>query len=388
MTEDIRIFVIILAANTFAVFLYVFYFLFKKRGSKNEYLLKGLVMLICPVLGELYFFFSWLFQHFFFKNAIDLIDVIFSKERSTIMLNAEEEHEKNMMPLEEAIKFGDKDNVRETFLYVIKEDQKSSLGSIALALESEDSELAHYAASIIQAKLDSARRFVNETGDRILELEETLQSVETEDGDIITEECRRFRASMLQKGTRNMEEDADSAEKMLYYADISPNLESSEDYSRRFEQAIKQGQFAKYGDLIEEKTIYQKLTDEMSEAHKLIQEIESLLSQDLMTEFEERMFIETMNRISLLIEKRDVISAWELEVNVLRNIEIKEYETAEEWIRKLFIYYPDDIACYSSKLKLLYAQERREEFFNIIDEMKRSDISFNREMVELVRFFD
>lgn len=93
---------------------------------------------------------------------MDLSDVVFSKERVETFIRPDEETEKNMISLEEALEVTDKKNLRSFILNVIRGDYKNSLSSIALALNSEDTETAHYAASILQDVLSDFRVGVQE----------------------------------------------------------------------------------------------------------------------------------------------------------------------------------------------------------------------------------
>ena len=93
---------------------------------------------------------------------MDLSDVIFSKERVETFIRPDEETEKNMVSLEEALEVTDKKSLRSFILNVIRGDYKNSLSSIALALNSEDTETAHYAASILQDVLSDFRVGVQE----------------------------------------------------------------------------------------------------------------------------------------------------------------------------------------------------------------------------------
>ena len=77
-------------------------------------------------------------------------------------IRPDEETEKNMISLEEALEVTDKKNLRSFILNVIRGDYKNSLSSIALALNSEDTETAHYAASILQDVLSDFRVGVQE----------------------------------------------------------------------------------------------------------------------------------------------------------------------------------------------------------------------------------
>ena len=134
-----------------------------KRGQKvNEkdwktYALKGIVMLLCPVVGPFYFLATQFLYLLLFRQDVDLEDVVFSKERVETHVHADEERERNMVPLEEAIAVSDKSSLRTLMLNVIRGDIQNSLSSIALALNSKDSETSHYAASVLQDELNNFR---------------------------------------------------------------------------------------------------------------------------------------------------------------------------------------------------------------------------------------
>ena len=68
-----------------------------------------------------------------FRQEVDLEDVIFSKERIKTHLKADEERERNMVPIEEALAVSDRKNLRMLMMNVIRGDLKDSLESIMLA---------------------------------------------------------------------------------------------------------------------------------------------------------------------------------------------------------------------------------------------------------------
>ena len=72
-------------------------------------------------------------------------------------LKADEERERNMAPLEESLAVSDKRNLRMLMLNVIRGDMQKSLESITMALNSEDSETSHYAASVLRDELNDFR---------------------------------------------------------------------------------------------------------------------------------------------------------------------------------------------------------------------------------------
>ena len=120
-------------------------------------MLKSIVMLLCPVIGPVFFFVSYLMDNLLFWTAPDLEDVIFSKERVKTQLKADEERARNMVPLEEALAINEKKDLRLVMMNMVKGEVQDSLAAIALALDSEDSESSHYAASVMTDELNEFR---------------------------------------------------------------------------------------------------------------------------------------------------------------------------------------------------------------------------------------
>lgn len=139
--------------------------LYKNKNQENRetysrvgYLIRTVVIALCPVVGALFFLTGHLVYRFFFQQDVDLEDVIFSKERKTSRLKADAEREGNLVPIEEALAVSDRDSVRMLVMNVIRGNIKNSLASIAMALNSEDSETSHYAASVLRDELNDFRQ--------------------------------------------------------------------------------------------------------------------------------------------------------------------------------------------------------------------------------------
>ena len=109
------------------------------RDGKAVYIMNFVVMLLCPVVGPIFFGVGHLMFRFVFRQDVHLEDVIFSKERVKTNERADEERERNMAPLEEAIAVSDKESLRSLMLNVIRGDIHNSLAAISLALNSQDS---------------------------------------------------------------------------------------------------------------------------------------------------------------------------------------------------------------------------------------------------------
>lgn len=161
-------FAFVLIVNALLVLIYSIFCLFRKREKSRSWVIRAIVMLLCPIVGFFYFLISWLMYRLVFRRPVDLSDVVFSKERVESAAKANEELERNFVPLEEAIAVTDKKNLRELMLNIVRGNYQESLASIALALNSEDSETSHYAASVLQGALNDFRTNVQRDSQVVL----------------------------------------------------------------------------------------------------------------------------------------------------------------------------------------------------------------------------
>ena len=157
MTAQERAFVVLLIVNLIITVIYLIVNLFRKEDNRRGVLVRVVVMLLCPIVGAAVFFVGYICFLLFFHKEVDLADVVFSKERVKSYVHADEERERNLVPVEEAIAVMDTDDLRRLMLSVAHGDVRKSLATIALALDSEDSETSHYAASILQDILNNFR---------------------------------------------------------------------------------------------------------------------------------------------------------------------------------------------------------------------------------------
>ena len=138
-------------------------------NRRNSTLIKTLIMILCPVVGVLFFSLSYIWYKAFMSSPVDLEDVIFGKEHPKFETKAEEDKERNMIPLEEAIAITEKQDLRKLMMNVVSSDINHSLASITLALNSGDTETAHYAASVLQDALNDFRTVVEKEYKAILD---------------------------------------------------------------------------------------------------------------------------------------------------------------------------------------------------------------------------
>lgn len=171
MTRSGIVFLIVLLLNALIAAGYLIWYLIFKKDTDNrkQYVMHTVIMLLCPVVGILYFFFGFLKYHFLKIGERDLSDVEFSKKRHAARVKADENRERNIVSVGEAILISDQEKKRANMLNILLGETEESLSSIALALDSDDSEVAHYAASFLQSKMDEFRENVTKAQQRIAE---------------------------------------------------------------------------------------------------------------------------------------------------------------------------------------------------------------------------
>lgn len=304
MTRSGIIFIIVLILNALLAFVYLlWYLIFKKdKDNRKQYVMHTIIILLCPIVGILYFFFAFLKYHFLKLGERDLTDVEFSKKRQKPRVKADEERERNIVAVEEAILVSDQEKKRANMLNVLLGETEDSYAAIALALDSDDSEVAHYAASFLQSKMDSFRENVRKMQEEI------------EEGDIEDEECQ--------------------------------------------EQILE-----------------------------LINYMNQMLKQKVFTKIEQ---VEYVTRMELLCDKlfeeaRDRMLPVCYESILGRMMELRLYEQAQLWGDRFCEQYPDQLSSYTLRLKLYFETNRKDKFFEVLDQLRASSVVVDNKTLELIR---
>lgn len=259
------------------------------------------VMVLCPVIGPLFFLLGHLLYRTVFRREVDLADVIFSKERVRTNVRADEERERDLVPIEEALAVSDKNSQRSLMLNVIRGDVKKSLAAISLALNSQDSETSHYAASVLQDELNDFRFNVQK---------------------------------MYQEIEREEEDQTECEEVLLPY-------------------------------------------------------MNNVLVQKVFAETEQKKFVMRMSDVGdyLFRKDREKMSSEFYEWISLRLLDVGEYDKMEIWCNRAAQQYPEELSTFTCKLKLYFTSQQKEQFFRVMDELKKSDVVIDSETLELIRTF-
>lgn len=165
MTEMERAFLLIVLINMVVAIVYFLYNQWYHRKEERHvaaYLMRSIVMLICPIVGPAFFLAGHLIYSLLFRQDVDLEDVIFSKDRVKTFVRANTEQEGNVVPIEEAMAVSDRESLRTLVMNVVRGNVQHSLASLALALNSEDTETSHYAATVLRDVLNDFRQKAQE----------------------------------------------------------------------------------------------------------------------------------------------------------------------------------------------------------------------------------
>lgn len=293
---------LVLLANLIVVLFYWMWTLpFKTKGSRKAILIRGVVMLLCPVLGICFLLLSDIFFGMLFSQPVDLEGVIFSKERVRTIVRADEDSERNLISLEEALEVADTDELRNLMMNIVRGDVRNSLAAISLALNSEDTETAHYAATVLQDALNE------------------------------------FRSTVQNGWAELMKENSN--------------------------RTVHAGILLDYMNLV--------------------------LEQKVLTEIEQRDYVAIMDEIGTLLYEagKEQMTSSQFEAVSLRLLEIEDYENCRKWCERAVYQYPNTLATFTCQLKLYFNSGQKERFFEVLDQLKKSAIVIDSETLELIRAF-
>ena len=105
-------FMVLMFLNLCITGIYLFLNYIRNDEKKISILLKAGVMLTCPLIGPAFIFMAYFLYKFVMSKNLDLEDVVFSKERVETFMKPDEDVERNMVSLEEALAVTDRKNLR------------------------------------------------------------------------------------------------------------------------------------------------------------------------------------------------------------------------------------------------------------------------------------
>jgi len=131
----------------------------RKRAAQG--LVIGGLMLITPVFGPSMVFLSFCGSKLLevFKTArLDPKELSFDKTKIKVILGDDIQRGINKVPIEEALLESDNENTRKVLLDILKSDYDTSIPLLKKAIDSEDSEVSHYASAAISDVLSKFKK--------------------------------------------------------------------------------------------------------------------------------------------------------------------------------------------------------------------------------------
>ena len=103
MSQRMKLFIFLLIINLIIVLIYLIWNHIRRKERLGSVWMKAVMMLLCPVVGPMFVLLSFLLFKLFSSQGMDLSDVVFNKDRTENFLRPDEDMERNMVSLEEAL---------------------------------------------------------------------------------------------------------------------------------------------------------------------------------------------------------------------------------------------------------------------------------------------
>ena len=122
---------------------------------------------------------------------------------------------------------------------------------------------------------------------------------------------------------------------------------------------------------------------------KLVEYMNPILEQQVLTNLEQRSMAERMQEVLQKAWELDKIkiSSTVYEKVCQRLLEVKDYEKCTLWCDRAMEQYPGVLSSYTCQMKLYFSCGKKEKFFQVMQELRDSDIAIDNETLELIRTF-
>ena len=174
-------------------------------------------------------------------------------------------------------------------------------------------------------------------------------------------------------------------------ASITLALESEDSETSHYAAAVLSDELNKFRIYVQKLLLKIKDEDDSQTdcEEMLIDYMNNILKQHIFSEHEQRKFVISMTETAELLYEKDNsrLTLERCEAVCLRLLELKDYEKCEKWCLRVEERYPDELAAFTCKLKLYFAKQDRDAFFETLDALKKSDVVIDSETLELIRIF-
>lgn len=337
---DIRLFMIIVADILLIIAYILWELIFKPILRKDDktfdvthIVMCIVVMILVPLIGPMFFLISEVLHLTILRQEVDLNDVVFSKDRVRTHQRGNVDVERDTVPLEEALNVNDTGSLRDLMMNVIRGDVKKSLASISMALNSEDSETSHYAASVLRDEINDFNTNVQkiykevfsgqeDSLDYAVMLIEYMQPILEQN--IFSPLEQRSYIDMMDEATRFLYEEGDKDVKPEYLVWVTQLLCSVQDYQKAdYWCAVMR---RKYPDELGTYTCQMKLYYELGDKERFFDTIDRLKSSKVVIDKATLEQIRIFSGLNKPAEKATV------EENVVKEATVEEVSVEKESI--------------------------------------------------------
>ena len=119
------------------------------QTNQRYVFIRGVIMICCPVTALCCYFFSYLLGVVFRTEEVDYENLSMDKTKKEFEPEVDRDAEMKMLPIEEVLTVSTTKDRREAMINLLKTDISENLGLVRKAVENEDPETAHYAASAL-----------------------------------------------------------------------------------------------------------------------------------------------------------------------------------------------------------------------------------------------
>lgn len=166
--SNVRIILLILGINTLLALIMLCVSCFLPKGTRATVMQYALIVLFCPLIGLVFLGGCAIISHMTKESPVDMSDISFDKSREAMQFPPDREAERNLTSVDDSVTFSDTASMRRLMIEVLKRNRRETLTSVAQALESQDTETSHYAASAVQDALSDFRETVHQLQTRLL----------------------------------------------------------------------------------------------------------------------------------------------------------------------------------------------------------------------------
>lgn len=160
MLNTTRIVWLVFVLNTVIALLYM---VIQGARKKQSYILsRGMIMLLCPVTGVLVYLASYIIGLVLKEQEVDYSNISMSKDKKQFYQKLDKIKESGTLPMEEVLSVSTSKDRRAAMMNLLKMDVNDNLGLIRKAVENDDVETSHYAASALTEALGKFSVQLNE----------------------------------------------------------------------------------------------------------------------------------------------------------------------------------------------------------------------------------